>query len=86
MELAQKRGDSQDWVKTYEMATLTFFRLQSQFQLALLCDDLESSQKLALEVDEASVRRLELAEAARTHAACARESILPDDGGVNLHD
>jgi hypothetical protein len=86
MELAQNRGDSQDWVKTYEMATLTFFRLQNQFQLALLCGDLASSRKLALQVDEAAVRRIELAEAARRHAGSARDVILPDDGGVNVHD
>jgi len=49
----------------YEAATLTFFRLESQLQIASLTGDVKASEQLAFEVGQAAVRRRELMEAAR---------------------
>ena len=67
MEQRAKCGDCQYWEKTYETATLTFFRLQSQFQIASLSGDVKASEQLACELDLAAIRRLELREVSRTH-------------------
>jgi hypothetical protein len=65
-------------MKIYETATLNFIRLQSQLHIASLCGDLESSQKLALDVDWAAVRRNELREAAQKHRDLVHGIALPD--------
>jgi hypothetical protein len=59
--------DCQRWEKSYEMATLSHFRLRSQFQIASFCGDPESVQKIGAEIRNSQARMKALKEAAQTH-------------------
>ena len=76
MERPHGCSDCQHWEKTYEMVTLSYFRLQSQFQIAALCCDPEVTAKLASEIQEAAARRSEIRDATRRHLDSIHVSAL----------
>jgi hypothetical protein len=67
MESYDQCIDCQRWGKTYEMATVSYFKLRSQFQIASLCDDPESVQKIVFEINSSRVRIESLREAGQKH-------------------
>jgi hypothetical protein len=55
------------WAEAYEAATIAFFRLQNQFEIASLIGDSDALWSLAKEINRASARRTELKDGARKH-------------------
>jgi hypothetical protein len=70
MEHPEDCGECKRWANAYEAATIAFFRLQNQFQIASLCDS-NTLCELAAEMDRVWMRRLELKQAAQNHRAFA---------------
>lgn len=79
VELSRNCSDCDAWEKSYETATLTFFRLQGQFRVASLTANVETTQRLSLEVDQAAARKHELREAGRKHWDTVHDTIRSTD-------
>src|SRR6184192_2573609 len=75
MEHPEDCHDCKRWADAYEAATIAFFRLQNQFQIASFCDS-NSVWDLAAEIDRVWKHRLQLKEAAQNHKAFAHAEPL----------
>jgi hypothetical protein len=72
MEHPENCEDCRRWAQAYESATMAFFRLQSQFQIASFGGDSKRLRELAAEIDRAWTHRLNVQEAARNRRVFPR--------------